>query len=396
MNILLGIIVGLIILTLLVVIHEYGHFILARKNGVEVNEFAIGFPPRAIAWVKKNGRWQKLPRSEWGKPQSSLIISINWLPIGGFCALKGETASDQRKGSFGKANFFQKTKILFGGAIFNWLTAFIILFLLALTGMPKFLPNQFSISSDTVHTPGKIIITQVQPDSPAALSGIQASDQISKINHQPVTSIAEVNQINQKHAGESVEYEIIRDNTPKIFTVRLNPTGKSYLLGIIMAETLSYNRSTWSAPIVALGTTLQLTYETFKGLGTMLWQLTSGLFRQISLNPETRLAGQNDLNQAGKSVSGPVGIVGVIFPAFLSAGLTSLAFLTVIISISLACMNVLPIPALDGGRWLLIAIYRLRKKPLDQATETKIVGRAFVFLIGLIFFITIIDLLRLL
>ncbi len=96
MNILLGIIIGLIILMLLVVAHEFGHFIMARKNGVRVLEFGIGFPPRAIAWVRnpswqkgKKGvkKWVRLPKSEWNKPQKHMVFSLNWLPIGGFCSM---------------------------------------------------------------------------------------------------------------------------------------------------------------------------------------------------------------------------------------------------------------------------------------------------------------------
>ena len=119
MSIIFGIIIGLIVLTALVVAHEFGHFIMARRNGVKVLEFGIGFPPRGIAWVKqnhpKNGKkWKRLPRSEWGKPQEGLIFSLNWLPIGGFCSMDGENATDKRPGTFGAASFCAKTKILFG------------------------------------------------------------------------------------------------------------------------------------------------------------------------------------------------------------------------------------------------------------------------------------------
>ena len=98
--------------------------------------------------------------------------------------------------------------------------------------------------------------------------------------------------------------------------------------------------------------------------------------------------------QPGTAVSGPVGIVGVIFPAFASSGLTNLAFLAALISVSLACMNVLPIPALDGGRWLLIAIYKLRRKELTKETEEKIVSRAFMVLLALIVLVTALDILK--
>ena len=154
-------------------------------------------------------------------------------------------------------------------------------------------------------------------------------------------------------------------------------------------------RSTWSAPIVGAGLTIQLTGETFRGLGQLVWNLVSGVARQFSPNDTTREEGRQDLGAAGDSVSGPVGIVGVLFPAFAEAGASNLAFLAALISVSLACMNILPIPALDGGRWTLIAIYKLCRKKLTKETEEKIVSRAFMVLLGLIVLITILDIIKL-
>ena len=157
-------------------------------------------------------------------------------------------------------------------------------------------------------------------------------------------------------------------------------------------QTLSY--STWSAPLVGVGLTAQLTGETFKGVGTMLWNLVSGIGSQFSFDETVRENGQEAISEVGDSVSGPVGIIGVLFPSFTAAGPTNLAFLTALISVSLACMNVLPIPALDGGRWLLIAFYKVRRKKLSKETEEKIVSRAMMVLLALIFIVTILDIIR--
>lgn len=154
-------------------------------------------------------------------------------------------------------------------------------------------------------------------------------------------------------------------------------------------------RSTWSAPLVGLGTTIQLTGETFRGLGQLVWNLGSGLVSQLSFNAEIREAGRSDIGAAGDAVSGPIGIIGVIFPQFVEAGLPNLLLLTALISASLACMNVLPIPALDGGRWLMIALYRLRHKKLTKETEEKIVARSFMVLMVLVVLISILDITRL-
>ena len=157
----------------------------------------------------------------------------------------------------------------------------------------------------------------------------------------------------------------------------------------------TFIKSSWSAPLVGAVTTIQLTGETFRGLGDMVWNLISGVIRQFSTDDAVRSEGQAALSAAGDSVSGPIGIIGVIFPAFASSGLANLTFLAALISVSLACMNVLPIPALDGGRWLLIAIYKIRRKPLSKETEEKIVSRAFMFLLLLIVLISILDITRL-
>ncbi len=405
MNIVFGVIIGLIILMGLVVAHEFGHFIMSRRNGVKVNEFGIGFPPRAIAWVKKEVeidgkkklKWVKIPKADWKKPQETLVFSLNWLPIGGFCAMDGESAADKRKGTFGAASFWAKTKILFGGVIMNWLVAFVILTILAFTGMPQFLNNQFYIPSDAKITGEGVTVVDVLEGSPAQAAGFQNNDRILRLGDETTTVIApeDITNFGKAHAGETVKYTVIRDEQEVELTPTLNPADASYSLGIQMSYGQSFIRSTWSAPIVGAGLTVQLTGETFKGLGQLVWNLISGVARQFSFDDAVREEGRADLGAVGDSVSGPVGIVGMIFPAFVGAGISNLAFLAALISISLACMNVLPIPALDGGRWLLIAIYKLRHKELTKETEEKIVSRAFMVLLGLIFLITILDIFKL-
>lgn len=418
MDILVGVIVGLLVLMFLVTAHEFGHFIAARRNGVNVLEFGIGFPPRAIAWVKdpKTGKWRRLPRKEWTKEkatkvvisddnkdfaQKGMIFSLNWLPIGGFCQMDGESAADTRAGTFGKAGFWAKTKILFAGVAMNWLVAIIIFMILAWTGMPEFLDGQFTVANDTRTDATPVQITSVAENSPAAKAGLAANDYIVAVNGAEVKYTSEITDINTEHAGEEVSYKILRKGAEDCncdkdldLKVTLNPADSEYLLGVTMASSQSLSYSTWSAPIVGIGLTAQLTGETYKGIGIMIGNLISGTARLFSPNSEVREEGQEALSEVKDSVSGPVGIIGVLFPAFTSAGPANLAFLAALISVSLACMNVLPIPALDGGRWLLIAIYKLRKKKLTKETEEKIVSRAFIVLLALIFIVTILDIIR--
>lgn len=410
MEIVFGVIIGLLILMGLIVAHEFGHFIMARRNGVTVKEFGIGFPPRAIAWVRnpkwKKGdktekKWLRLPKSDWQKPQDTLVFSINWLPIGGFCSMDGESDADTRKGTFGASSFWAKTKILFGGVAMNWLVAAVVLTVLAFTGMPQFLPDQFYLHDDaTEEVIGRgVVVKKVLEDSPAEKAGFMVDDAVVGVGDdgKTVSTAYEIISFGKEHPGETVKYIVERgDNAERIeLSTTLNPEDAKYSLGIEMQEYgQAFVRSTWSAPIVGVGLTLQLTGETFKGLGDLVYNLVSGIARQFSFNAETREDGKQDLATVGDSVSGPVGIVGVMFPAFAQAGLPNLAFLAALISVSLACMNVLPIPALDGGRWLLIAIYKLRGKKLTKETEEKIVSRAFMVLLALIVIITVLDIIK--
>ena len=392
MDIFIGVVVGLLVLMALVTIHEFGHFIVARRNGVRVLEFGICFPPRAIAWVKdpKTKKWKRLPKKDWKKPQDGLIFSLNWLPIGGFCQMDGESDADKRKGTFGAASFWAKTKILFAGVMMNWLAAIVIFTILAWTGMPEFLQGQFTVAEDTRTVSTPVEITSVVEGSPAAVAGISEGDKIIAIDGNEFLHASDITDYNSAHAGEEVTYTLENRDVE----VKLNSSDSEYLLGVTMATTQSLSYSTWSAPVVGVGLTAQLTGETFKGVGILLWNLVSGVAEQFSFDSDVRESGQEAISAVGDSVAGPVGIVGELFPAFTAAGPTNLAFLAALISVSLACMNIIPIPALDGGRWLLIAIYKLRKKKLTKETEEKIVSRAMMVLLALIFIVTILDIVR--
>ena len=190
MDILIGVIVGLFVLMFLVTAHEFGHFLAARRNGVNVLEFGIGFPPRIMAWMKdiRTGKWRRLPRGEWKKEkatkvvysdgenkkfaQKGMVFSLNLLPIGGFCQMDGESDADTRKGTFGAASFWAKTKILFAGVTMNWLIAIVIFTILAWSGMPEFLEGQFTVPVDTRIESTPVEISSVAEDSPADQAGL--------------------------------------------------------------------------------------------------------------------------------------------------------------------------------------------------------------------------------
>ena len=411
MSVVIGIIVGLLILMLLVTGHEFGHFIAARRNGVTVEEFGICFPPRALAWRKVNGKWRRLKKSEWDNPPGEgLIFSLNWLPIGGFCQMKGESDADRRKGSFGAASFWGKTKILFAGVAMNWLMAFVILTILAWIGMPHFLEGQFEIPEDTevvVTTP--VTVGEIVEESPAAKAGLQKGDIVRQMRflgcedgacdapkgERAIISVPDdLLAFDAKYAGQTVYMTYDREGNTSTTEIVLNSSDADYILGAGISGNAVY-RSSWSAPIVGFGTMVQITGETFKGVGQLLWNLVSGVVRQLNIFDQgARESGAQAVKAAGDSVSGPVGIIGVLFPNMMSSGIGNLLFFTALISISLACMNVLPIPALDGGRWLLILIYKLRKKKLTKDKEEKIVSRAFMVLLIIVAVVTVIDIMR--
>lgn len=374
----LEIIIGLLILVLLVVVHELGHAIVARRNGVIVEEFGIGFPPRAWAKKLKNG----------------VLFTLNWLPIGGFVKLKGEHDAASKKGDYGAATFWQKTKILFAGVAVNWLLAAVLLTILAWTGLPRVLPNQFTIESDTRVNMQPVQIISLVEGFPAQKSGIETGDKVTTFAGKSITTTQELIDTSREHKGETVEVELIRDGQTLTKEVSLRSEVEGGVFGATLgqAETL---QSTWSAPIVGVALTGQFTWATIEGLGQLLGNFVSGLALQLSFDQAAREDGAANLQQASESVAGPVGILGVIFPSAERAGPTQLVLLTAIISLTLAVMNALPIPALDGGRWFVTALFKLMKKKLTKEREEKIVATGFLVLMALIVVITVGDVVKL-
>lgn len=373
MSLLFGILIGVIVLVALVVVHELGHAIAARRSGVVVEEFGIGFPPKAWAKKLKNG----------------VLFTLNWLPLGGFVKLQGEHDAATKKGDYGAATFWQKTKILFAGVVVNWAVAILLLTILAWTGLPKILPDQFSIPSDTVTTTTPVTITNVVDGLPAEDAGFEDGDEIIAINDQPIISTTELIDETVALRGETVDVTYVRDGQEATTEVTLRDA-ESGVFGAQLSQSETIH-ATWSAPIVGFGTTIQFTVVTLQGIGDLIVNFFGGLFMQLSSDESTREQGAANVDTAANSVAGPVGILGVIFPAAGEAGLTQVVLLAAIVSLTLAVMNALPIPALDGGRWFVTAIYKVLRKPLKKDVEERIHGTGFMVLMGLIILVTIGD-----
>jgi regulator of sigma E protease len=372
----LYLILGVVLFVYLVLFHEFGHFIAARRNGVTVEEFGLGFPPRATSIKKKSG----------------LLLSINWLPLGGFVRLKGEHDSDKGKGSFGEASLWAKTKIMAAGVGMNLLACFLILTFLALIGMPQLVDNQYTVKSDTKLMNNQVYVGNIESNSPASKIGLKSQDQIisfySPTSHMTynVVSANDLPNITKKLAGQTVEINLSVNGTTETKTVTLrsaavvaasqktnNPKG---YLGIEPGE-LSLQRSTWSAPVVALGLMWQFTVLTFHGIGTAIANLFTG-----------------HAAQASNQVRGPVGVAQILNSASI-LGYQAVLLIIAIISLSLALINILPIPALDGGRLFFTLVPRLiLRRPLKSKTEDAIHGTGMALLMLLFLLITVGDFTR--
>lgn len=378
----LSILLGLVILTIIVVIHELGHALVAKRNGVVVEEFGIGFPPRA--WSKK------VKHSILGK---DVTYSVNWLPLGGFVKLQGEHDADRKPGDYGAVSFWQKTKILLAGVAMNWLTAVVLLTILALVGIPRVIPDQFTVASDTHLSHQGIMVSSVQDGSPAAQLGLKAGDEVLAVNGQTYTDTQMLIEAIAKQQGQMVNIKFQRGSEELSGSTELRSTDESgdrgYLgAGLGQKESL---RATWSAPIVGVGLTVQMTGMTFQGIGDTLVRLGTGIIQKVNPSQASQEQANKNLAKAGESVAGPVGLLGSILPRLVEAGVAYVVLIAAIISLSLAVINVLPIPALDGGRWFLTAVYRVLRRPLTAHREEVVNGVGFMILMGLFVLITVAD-----
>ena len=366
---------GIFAFIMLVVLHEFGHMVASKRNGVVVEEFGVGFPPRA---------WGKKLRKKKG---DDTLYSLNWLPLGGFVKLKGEHDDATEKGSFGAASLKTKVKILLAGVGMNFLTAWVLLTGLFLVGAPKLpfesLPfygkEQSVIQSDTKTVASKTYVGEVSKNSPAEKAGLEFGDVILSLNGQVPGDELTLNELTKKYAGQEVKLKFEDENNrkDKEVEVQLREDGESGgVLGVGVAQTVKF-KSTWSAPINAITTMYQSTEATFRGIGYAFSSIVHG-----------------ESEKAGEVVGGPVATVDAIKNVSRS-GFPDLVLLIALISLSLGIMNVLPIPALDGGRLFLILLFRLKGKVLTKEKEEKLNAWGMGFLLIFILLITVVDVRRL-
>jgi regulator of sigma E protease len=361
------IVIFLIILAVLILSHELGHFLIAKWAGIRVDEFGLGFPPRAVSFKR-----------------GETIYSLNWIPFGGFVRIFGEsldeeslTGPDSARSMANKPRLVQAA-VLVAGVSFNIILAWLLISVGFMYGLPT-----SAGQSGTVVENARLMVTSVLPDSPAATAGLKPGDIIVGIDSErvilkPVT-VESVQQFLGSHDNKQVNLSYVR-GSELATTTAVVPTagvveGKPAIgISMDMVGTLKLppHRALWQGIIF----TGQLTKATAIGLANFF----SGLFR-----------GQEGILA---SVTGPVGLVGLVGDAN-ELGFVYLLSFTAIISINLAVLNLIPFPALDGGRLLFLTIEAVKGSRLKPQVANTMNVIGFMLLIGLMLVITFSDIARL-
>lgn len=339
-----------LILGLLIFVHEFGHFITAKLFGVRVEEFGFGLPPRLF-----------------GLKRGETIYSINAIPAGGFVNLSGEDAEENSKDPrhFLSKSPLKRALIITAGILMNFLLAFVAFTILYSQGGPI----------DT----GKVLIDAVVKDSPAEKVGLKSGDIVFEMAGKKLNGINELTAKVKSEEGKEVELKVQRDNKVLDFKVtpRVSPPPNQGALGIALAPVVEIKKfPIWQAPIVGTTEAINITGQMVVGLKDMALNL---LIKK----------------EAPKDVGGIVRI-GYITHKVIKAGILPLIQWTGLLSLNLAIINILPIPALDGGRLFFTLIEAVNKKRVPLKAEKWIHMMGFAVILVLFVLITYNDIIYLL
>src|SRR3989338_3801557 len=375
---LLTIIVFLLVLSVLVLAHEWGHFVTARKFGVKAEEFGLGFPPRAFGFYKNNqGQWKHIFGSKEVNDCSGTIYSLNWLPLGGFVKIKGEngpsTSSGQAedKDSFASRPIWQRAVMLSAGVIMNVVLAMALIIAGFMVGLPQSLDSD--LDARAIVSYRKIQIIQDIKNSPAEQAELKIGDTILSIDNKTFLTFQELQQYVNSKIGQELNYKIKRGQNlidKRITPALMSETGKG-VVGVAISET-GIVRYPWHLAIL----------EGFKTTFILIWVIIVAFYELI----KGLIFGQG----VTADLAGPVGIA-TLTGQVARLGVVYLMQFTALLSINLAVINFLPFPALDGGRFLFLIIEKIKRAPVRREVENLIHNIGFALLMILVLVVTFRD-----
>lgn len=339
------------VLALLVLSHEVGHFVAARKSGMRVYEFGFGFPPRAFGvqrltkGTEKKWRWffdnkeniEEITPDGWA---CGTIYSFNWIPIGGFVRVKGEEKDNRDPDSFIMAKTWKKALFIVAGVACNILLTIVLFSIGYIVGLPTLVDGYKDVSNVKDR---QLKIMQVLSGKPAETAGIKAEDEVLKIGNIENPRLAEMQTYVDEHKNEDIALTLKRGEETVNLSVRpfiYEDSGKGGI-GVGLAELGTVKYVWYKALYHGFIDTFVYLKEIFVAFGLLI----GGLF-----------VGKG----AGDAVSGPIGIA-VMTGQVAKMGLIYLLQFTAILSLNLAVINILPIPALDGGRLLFLVLNKFKK-----------------------------------
>lgn len=342
------------------IIHEFGHFIIAKKFGVRVDEFGIGYPPRI-----------------YGKKIGETIYSINWIPLGAFVRIYGEEGGVDDLRSFANLKIWQRVLIIIGGVVAFWIAAMILFSVVFAIGANLPVKDDQNTQGFTnVH----VEVFSVSPDSPASKAGLKAGDTLVAVSSGTETlnidKTKDFQDFTKKYVGQQLGLSVKRgDKTLALnLTPRANPPAGQGAIGIGLERMGTFiKQAAWyEAPFKGISYTLETTYNSLKGL----WKVIADLFNH------------KPLPEGAATFAGPLGISVFLANAF-SYGIGFFIYFIGVISVLVAIFNLFPIPALDGGKLVFLLIEKIKGKPVSVKVEQGITVFFFAILICLSLYITV-------
>lgn len=383
----LTIVIFILVLSVLVFAHELGHFFTARSFGVKAEEFGFGFPPRALGFYRnEKKRWRLVMgnRSVESLENSSeasirpaakaTVYSLNYLPLGGFVKIKGENGEGKNdQDSFAAKKIWERMVILSAGVIMNVILAWFLFSLGYLIGLPQ---TTDTLGKKAIVSESSVQIAEVMPESPASFAGLMPGDIFLKVEGEAVDSEPELQALIGARDSQVTTLTILRgDKEETILVTPTVTTSNRATMGVAIFSAGLVRYPFFPALIEGAKTTGWMIKEIVLAFGGLLGDLFSG-------------------EKVGDQFAGPVGIASITGQA-ARLGFTYLLQFMALLSLNLAVINILPLPALDGGRILFLLIEKLKGRPVKREVEALIHNLGFFLLIFLIIFITYKDIIKL-